>query len=245
MPIVGANDPKLTEAEGEVMLEKQLNTAHELSNSTRDMAPIARGYAQDLEGLKQLLGQEVSPSKVVFGSLNAALGAYTGERKFIADDGKETLDETRNLWSRYNGLQKFVHQRQVHAIQLADLFPRFSGVTTNTPFLSCSFTELQAGFFTLSLDKWFLTMTNVANADLHNCVVAVRFSNDTGESMLQHYFVSTWAKEETRAVEYCQSDFPTSIVSDVSRVEVTIWSKEYSAAPSVIKKPTSGWFSQN
>jgi hypothetical protein len=241
IPVRGTPTQKPTDAEAQLIFAKLLATLHHVSASSRTMAPIARDYVQDLEYLHQVAHEEVAPSKILFGTIGAALGAYTAQRQMIADSGKEALTETQRLWNKYQNIERFVQRRQVRALQLVELLPKFSAPQATKPLLGCSLTQFKPGFFDFELDKWFLVVTNISGGDLHNCVIRVRLSDSNGESVLQHYFIRTWASNETRTAEYSTGDYPKSTVPDVDRVAVTVWSSESSLAPTILSKPPSGW----
>jgi hypothetical protein len=240
LPADGKPTIKASDAETEARVQQVMDELAHISKRGRKLALISQRYASLIQQAVNIAQNAPQVSPVVFGSAEAALGVYTGQREVVGEGGKQALKGTEKLWNAFASVQQIVEARHVLAIQLEDLVPQFSGPETNRAQFGCSFAEHVPGFLEVQT-KDSLALTNSSGQELHNCVVAVRLSDAAGNSYLNLYFVPDWQIDEKRVAKYSSFDFPKDTVDGIVRVEVGLYSKECSMQPFALKKPKSGW----
>lgn len=240
LPVDGTPTLKLSDAEVQVRVSEVENRLAHISWRDRNLALISRNHSLLIQQAETLQRNAPRLSPILFGSAQAALGMYTGQRGVVGEGGQKALNGAQDLVNAISAFQKLLGDKRVVAIQLADLAPQFSGQVTNAQILTGSFAEHTPGFLEIKT-KDAVTMTNSSGQDLHNCVVAVRLSNSAGESYLNLYFVPDWKNGEKRTAQYSSMDFPKDTVDGIVRVDLAAWSKECSMEPLTLKKPTGAW----
>ena len=240
LPVDGVPEVQPTEAEIQARIPVAEQALARISRRGKRLAPIARDFSDLVRQAVMLQRNAPQLSAMVFGSAQAALGLYTGQQASVNEGGQKALRATENLWNAFVSFQKLLGQRQVLAVQLADLAAQFSGPETNSPMFAIAFAEHKPGLFEFQ-KRARLLITNSSSRALNNCLVAVRFSDSAGKSCLNLYFVSDWQAAEKRRMEFSDSDFPKTIVEGVQRVDVRLWSKECSLPAVTLTKPKSGW----
>lgn len=240
LPVNGKPTIKPSDAEIQARIQQAVENLSLMALHERKLAPISNKFSHLIQQGEDLQGNAPKLSPIVFGSVEAALGIYSGQRGIVGEGGKKALNGTENLWNAYNSMVQLYNDKQVLAIQLADLAPQFSGEVTNAELLACSFAEHKPGSFEVqTIDS--LALTNSSDQELHNCVISVRLSNSAGDSYLNLYFVPDWKANEIRIVKYSDFDFPKDTVNGITQAEVILLSKEWSAQPVLINKPDDGW----
>jgi len=240
IPAVGNTPIKLSEAEVEAAIPLVGQKIKNLSSRCNKLAPIAQGWLDLLRRAEATSRNAPQGSKIFFGLAEAILGICTGQRELVGAGGQKALQETERGWNTFNEVKNLFYRKHVLAIKLAGFAPQFSGSITNLPIISCSFAEHKPGLFEIQT-KHFLALVNTSGRDLHNCVIAVRFSNAKGESYLNLYFAQAWKSGEKRVTQYSDFDFPKTTVDDITRVDVNIWATETSTQLITLTRPSDGW----
>lgn len=240
LPADGVAEVQPTKAEIEARIPLAKQASDRMSWRTRRLAPIARDFSSLIRHAETLQKNAPRLSSIVFGSAEAALGLYAGQRATVNEGGQKALKATENLWDAYVALKKIMDERQLLAVKLANLASQFSGPETNSPAIAFSFAEHKPTFFDLQTREQ-LVITNTSGQTLNDCIVAVQFSGDTGKSCLNLYFTPEWPANEKRSVKYSDFDFPEDTVDNIVRVDVRFWSKECSLPKATLKKSKLGW----
>lgn len=240
LPAPGAATIKPSAAEVQARIHLLISVLNRISWRDRQLAPISRDFALLIRRAEGIQKSEPKLSPIVFGTVEAALAIYTGQRRSLDEGGQQALKATETLWNAFVAVQKVYSDKHVLAIQLADLATQFSGPVTNAEIVASSFAEHRPGLLEVQTKDW-LTLRNSSGQELRNCVVAVRLSDSRGNSYLNIYFVRDWQTDQRRVASYSSSDFPKDTVNGITRVDVALWSEECSMTAFTSKKPARGW----
>jgi hypothetical protein len=212
-----------------------------ISRRGQKLAPIARQYSGLLRQAERFQENPPRVSPAVFGSAEVVLGLYSGQRQIVGEGGAKVLDTTENMWDVMERLNRLYGDRDALAFRVARLAKSFSGPMTNAPVLGCSFEDHTPGFLQ-SKTRHSLALTNTSGRELHNCVVAVLFSNISGNSLLNLYFVPDWQPGQQRVMKDSDVlDFPKDTVNNINEVDIGFRSRECSEEPFALKRPYQGW----
>src|SRR5579871_4310445 len=100
LPAAGAHEIQPTPAEAEVLLDKGKLLLSRVSRRARNLAPIAQGELEIIEKAQMLSRNGPHFSNLVFGTLEGALGLYSGQRELVGKGGQKALgamEETAGL----------------------------------------------------------------------------------------------------------------------------------------------------
>ncbi|HEY1788373.1 MAG TPA: hypothetical protein VGJ73_09470 [Verrucomicrobiae bacterium] len=241
LPMEGETQITLPGAMVESLLQEERDQLAHISWHDKKLAPIARHFSDLISHAQHLDENPPRFSPVIFGSAEAALGLYSGQRKFVGDGGTKLLNAAENLWDAVQARKNLFDDRDDLAVRLATLTRNFCGPITKCQLITASFTDQVPGFLQ-SRTRHSLGLTNTSGRELHNCVIGVFFSNAAGKSCLNLYFVQDWDPGEERVATYSDVfDFPRDTVDNITEVDIGFASKECSQEPFATKRPYNGW----
>ena len=229
-----------SDAETEIEAQNSSAEINRISNRGKNLAPIAQGLIY-LENQRAEIVKDAPNGKALFsGAVDVVSGLNSGKNadvwsgimKALPDiaSGAKTIDEAMNLEEKRHQL----------AIILTKFAPQFSGPLTNGSLLSFSFSEHLPILFQVDTVQ-SIGLANSSGSDLHNCVIFARLSDASGNSYVNLHFAPNWPKDGKLEAKYVSSDFPTPTVENVTRVDISVWTSEFSFDPMMLKKPVDGW----
>ena len=127
LPVDGSPTIKPSDAEIQARVQQVMDEFAHISRRGRKLAPIAQKYFSVIQQALNIQQHAPQFSPVVFGSAEAALGIYTGQREVVGEGGQQALKGTEKLWNAFVAIQKLLETRQVLAIQLSDLAGQLAG----------------------------------------------------------------------------------------------------------------------
>ncbi|HTV40763.1 MAG TPA: hypothetical protein VMF08_09320 [Candidatus Sulfotelmatobacter sp.] len=241
LPLQGETQIRLPPAMIEFSLQQEQNELAEISGRAERLAPIAGQFSGLISRAEYFQQHAPRLSPIVFNSAVAVLGLYTGQGEIAGAGGVKALNATESVWDAVNKEEELFNDRDILAVRLAHLAKTFSAPIGESGLVDCSFKD-ETPAFLQSRTRHSLTLTNSSGRELHNCVVAVFFSNARGDSCLNFYFVPEWQIGETRVANYSDAlDFPKDTVNKITEVDIGFFSKDCSIEPFAIKRPSGGW----
>jgi hypothetical protein len=229
-----------SDAETEIATQNYMAEISRICQNDKKLALIAQGVIS-LENMRAQAVNNAPNGKALASDVIDAYAGYSSSNNEAMWSGlRETLPDLVSALKFFEAETDYTDKRHQLAIVLAKLAPDFSGPKTNSAMLNVSFAEHQPGFFQVETTQT-LTLINSSDIDLHNCVIFERPSNPDGNSYLNVHFAADWPKGGKLEIRHVDTETPKPMIDNTTRVDVSVWTSEFTFEPVTLQKPADGW----